>query len=222
MPNGQEESLQDLNMKVPPEWHTVIKVASARIGIPIRAFLLMCAAHMLDSISSDPVIRSVMPTKKAWPESSAEKFQVFRASASRPDEVICSPRNTAAVPDESEGEIITTVATTFPDRVAQLVERQVEQGKSIARIAAEVGYDTPRLLEMFLDGRVKLPLDKAHTLARALGIHSAALFRDTLRQYWPADDETLDAVLGEPVTDQEREILRRIRTLHSEKADGNT
>lgn len=116
-------------------------------------------------------------------------------------------------------ETHTTIATSLSERLTQLVQQQFSRGKSIAQIAAEVGYQNPNMLEMLMQGHVKVPLDKAYVLARALGENPATLFRQVLRQYWRTDDTTLDEMLGEPVSDQERDILHRIRALRSGSQD---
>src|SRR5262245_29304244 len=136
MSNDREESLQDLNMKVPPEWHTVIKVASARVGISIRAFLLMSAAHMLNNMASDPAIRSVMPATTAWSTSSEERFRAFCTSLPRSDNPASEPSGTGGAPDGNQPDSATPVTATLPERLTRLVARQATNGKSIAQIAA--------------------------------------------------------------------------------------
>jgi hypothetical protein len=113
-------------------------------------------------------------------------------------------------------------ARSIPELLTRLIGLQVAQGRSIAEIASDIGYQKPTLLEMFMDGRAKVPLDKAYVLARVLSMSPAAFFRQVLRQYWPGDDASLDSVLGEPVTKEELEILHIIRNLRTDWEGGGT
>ena len=105
--------------------------------------------------------------------------------------------------------------------VAQYVSRHIESqmgsGKSLTQIAQESGYEKPNMIKMFQSGAAKIPLDRVFSLARALNADPAALFRLAMLQYWTADEEDLDAMLGFQVTETERDILNRIRTLTDHK-----
>jgi hypothetical protein len=208
--------LVDLNTKVPVEWHKVIKVACVRINISMRDFLLMSAARMLEPLAADPIVNSVMPIKNAWSVKSEQRLTTFISSITAPA-VRPSPTPSVAAPPEALAATKASVPA-LSEYLAQQVARKVAQGKTLEEIATQAGCESPKILQMFIEGRIRIPLDKAVGLARALEVQPAFLFRQAIRQYWDADEATLDTVLGESMTADERDVLDRIRRL---AASGN-
>ena len=77
---------------------------------------------------------------------------------------------------------------------AQLIRRRIHelQGrKSQAEIAAEAGFKSPNMLSMIKDGKVKLPIERAVSLAKALECDPMKLVR-----------MVLDETLSKPLVDQ--------------------
>jgi cyanate lyase len=79
--------------------------------------------------------------------------------------------------------------------LSKKIDLQLNRGKTFQEIAQEIGYK-PKMLELLLDGTWKVPLDKVPQIAKSLNIEPRALFRLALQQFWSADEETLDLVLG--------------------------
>src|SRR5580704_11911538 len=72
--------------------------------------------------------------------------------------------------------------------IAKYLDKQIDALKGVKtqrEIAAEIGYDKPNMISMFKHAEVKAPLDKIPSLAKALHVDPAHLFRLALEQYWP-------------------------------------
>ena len=79
--------------------------------------------------------------------------------------------------------------------------------KDLAKIAREIGYERPRIIEMFRSGEARVPLDKVAGLARAIGADPS--FMGNL---WLADALGRDSEVFQPiVTAHEFAILEVIR-----------
>lgn len=95
-----------------------------------------------------------------------------------------------------------------PDNVQKLVSTLVNaSGQTVEDICRRAGFQKPSVLEMIVQGQVKLSLDKAGPLARACDVDPLVLIRVALREYHPELWTALVAAFGEPLTDGERRIL---------------
>ena len=88
--------------------------------------------------------------------------------------------------------------------------------KDLAEIAREIGYERPRIIEMFRSGETRVPLDKVARLARAVGADAAFM-----GHLWLSDIAGQDSEVFQPfVTEHEFAILQVIRqaSLHTDPA----
>ena len=88
--------------------------------------------------------------------------------------------------------------------------------KDLAEIAREIGYERPRIIEMFRSGETRVPLDKVARLARAVGADAAFM-----GHLWLSDIAGQDSDVFQPfVTEHEFAILQVIRqaSLHTDPA----
>lgn len=84
-------------------------------------------------------------------------------------------------------------------KVTQAVARYVNQsGKTHAQIGEEMGYGSQgsKLIEMFISGRSKLPINKVSAFARAVNTDPAALLRVVLHEYSPDTLKAIEEVAG--------------------------
>jgi len=99
-------------------------------------------------------------------------------------------------------------------KLAQYLRRQlpvVAKDKSQREIAHEMGFTKPNIISMYKRGDVRVPLEKLPLLAKAIGADVAYLFRLGLEQYWPEQQEAIDAVFGTVITKNEARIIKKIR-----------
>lgn len=102
-----------------------------------------------------------------------------------------------------------------PSRIADYLAKTIDAlagHKSQKQIAEEVGYEKANMISMFKKGDAKVPLEKVPVLAKAIGIDPAFLFRLGLEQYWPDQHEAIASVFGEVITQNERALIRKIRS----------
>lgn len=87
-----------------------------------------------------------------------------------------------------------------PQTVAEYVTRLIEQsGKPHERIAKEIDYDSPEVIAKFMDGTLKVPMNKLRPLAKALDANSTMLLRMMMAEYLPDTLVEVEAVLGGPI-----------------------
>lgn len=107
-----------------------------------------------------------------------------------------------------------------PTRMSALIDKRVNQlkgRKSQKDIAQIAGYKNQNMISMLKLGEAKVALDKVPTLAKALEVDPAMLFRIALEQFF--EDTTLVAVneiFGTVVSKNEAEILSFIRSISGE------
>lgn len=97
-------------------------------------------------------------------------------------------------------------------RVEDYLTRQIEiSEKTQKQIANEAGYERPNVLSMMKKGIIKVPIERAPALARALNVDPAHFLRMVLREYmqdaWAVMEEHLGGVLSE----NERRLLELYR-----------
>lgn len=99
------------------------------------------------------------------------------------------------------------------NNVAQFIQQALAaSGKTQREIAQEMGYENSNVITMFKQGLTKVPLAKAGSMAKALGIDPVFFFKLLLREYAP---ETLEAVEEffdtRFLTKNERDLLESYR-----------
>lgn len=106
---------------------------------------------------------------------------------------------------------MSTEATT--SNVAQFLKQALAaSGKTQREIAREVGYENANVITMFKQGLTKVPLTKAGSLAKALGVDPVFFFKLLLGEYAPetllAIEEFFDTCF---LTKNERDLLDSYR-----------
>lgn len=71
---------------------------------------------------------------------------------------------------------------------------------------------SPNIISLFKKGHAKVPIEKAPLLAKALGVDPADMLRRAMREYMPTTWQTIEHVLGDVATANERKILETIRS----------
>lgn len=97
--------------------------------------------------------------------------------------------------------------------VAQFLKQALAaSGKTQREIARELGYENSNVITMFKQGQTKVPLAKAGSMAKALGIDPVFFFKLLLNEYAPetlsAIEEFFDTCL---LTKNERDLLESYR-----------
>jgi transcriptional regulator with XRE-family HTH domain len=100
-----------------------------------------------------------------------------------------------------------TVADYIADRLASIDKTQ-------RQIAEECGFESPNIITMFKQGRMKLPLDRIGTLAKALDVDAAYLLRLAMQEYLPNTwAEVEDIFKSTILTENELHLVRNYREL---------
>lgn len=97
--------------------------------------------------------------------------------------------------------------------VAQFLKQALAaSGKTQREIARELGYENSNVITMFKQGQTKVPLAKAGSMAKALGVDPVLFFKLLLNEYAP---ETLSAIEEffdtSFLTKNERDLLESYR-----------
>ena len=88
--------------------------------------------------------------------------------------------------------------------------------KTQRKIAEECGYANPNIISMFKKGHTKVPIERTPAMAKALGVDPADMLRRAMRETMPAVLQTVEDVIGDLVTVNERKILETIRSASKE------
>ena len=83
--------------------------------------------------------------------------------------------------------------------------------KKYYQIAAELGYKRHNIITMFKQDKTKLPIQKIGPMARAINISPLKLFEVWMENEYPETFISLKKYMGEPITNNERAIINRIR-----------
>jgi hypothetical protein len=101
--------------------------------------------------------------------------------------------------------------------VAEFLRFHIDNGEKKQReIAQEIGYDQESVISMIKYGRSKLPLYCVGPMAKALGLDPMHLLSKVLSEYTPENWEIIQRIMGFAVTDNEREIIVKLRELTNE------
>ncbi len=100
----------------------------------------------------------------------------------------------------------TTKPTT--SKTAAFLARAIDfSGKRQSEIAREIGFPKPNVLSMMRRGQMKIPIDRIPALASATHVDSAYFLRLAMEEYHPAAYAVIVETIGEPLTENERDVL---------------
>ena len=101
----------------------------------------------------------------------------------------------------------TATARLIADRIRDLAHRKTQ-----AEIASEAGFANANMMTFLKNGRNKVPLDRAPSLAKALEVDPAYLMRLALDQAVGATAaKAITDIFGTPATENERGWLQELR-----------
>jgi transcriptional regulator with XRE-family HTH domain len=101
--------------------------------------------------------------------------------------------------------------TLLAKYISEQIDIQAGRGKNQRQIAREIGYAMPNMVSMFKRGEARVPLGKIPSLAAALNINPAHLFRLAIQQYWPDLGKTVGEIFGTVLTRNETKMVELIR-----------
>lgn len=97
-------------------------------------------------------------------------------------------------------------------QVASFVERRVNQSPySQKEIAEMCGFNTPNIITMLKQGSTKVPVEKIPALAKALDVDQVEFFTLVMKNYRPKEYEVIVKILGDPISEAERNIVKLLR-----------
>jgi len=100
----------------------------------------------------------------------------------------------------------TTKPTT--SKTAAFLARAIEfSGKTQREIAAAAGFSKPNILSMMKQGQSRVPIERIPALASATHVDSAYFLRLAMEEYHPAAYAVIVDTIGEPLTENERDVL---------------
>ena len=95
--------------------------------------------------------------------------------------------------------------------MAQYIDEMMEERElSDKEVALRLGYNTPNVIRMFRQGRMKVPLDLVPALADAIGANRSKLMDRALQEYLPATIRAL-ILCHSGLTDNELALVSFIR-----------
>lgn len=93
-----------------------------------------------------------------------------------------------------------------------LAEQQSRAGVSDELLAGAMGYESARVIGMFKNGQMRVPLHKAPSLAQALGINPGTLMRRLLTDTDPELLQAIEHCLGVlDLTTGEQNLIQAVR-----------
>ena len=97
-----------------------------------------------------------------------------------------------------------TARMTVAEYLAKMIEISEKTQKQIAN---EVGYTKPNVISMMKQGLIKVPVDKAPAIARALNVDPAYFLGLVLREYMPGAWAAMEQHLGGVLSENEQRLL---------------
>lgn len=99
------------------------------------------------------------------------------------------------------------------NNVARFIQQALAaSGKTQREIAQELGYENSNVITMFKQGLTKVPLAKAGSMAKALGVDPVFFFKLLLREYAPETLEAIEEFFDTRfLTKNERDLLESYR-----------
>lgn len=86
-----------------------------------------------------------------------------------------------------------------------------ESGKSPKRIAAEVGFESTRDLELVMAGEAELPIGRMGSFAKSVGADPMEVFTACLNEYFPETWQSVSPFLESALTSDELSLIRGLR-----------
>lgn len=112
---------------------------------------------------------------------------------------------------KQEHAVTTTVAEFISNRLATV-------NKSDRELAIECGFDHPSLVTMLKAGTSKVPLNRIDSLARALDVNPAYLFRVVMREYMPDVLEAFESLTrSTPLSTNELDLIQSFRRVTGDR-----
>ncbi len=109
----------------------------------------------------------------------------------------------------------TTKPTT--SKTAAFLARALEfSGKTQREIAREVGFSKPNILSMLKQGQSRVPIERIPALADACMVDAAYFLRIAIQEYHPTVYAMLINTIGEPLTENERDMVLAYRLIAPE------
>ncbi len=101
-----------------------------------------------------------------------------------------------------------TTSKPTTSKTAAFLARAIHfSGKTQAAIAREAGFPKPNVLSMMKQGQTKVPIERIPELARACNVDAAYFLRLALAEFYPATFAVIVETIGEPLTENERDVL---------------
>jgi transcriptional regulator with XRE-family HTH domain len=119
-----------------------------------------------------------------------------------------------------EGFQVSSSGNGKSDVVEMITQRIKNHGLSKSEIASSAGIDQ-RVLEMLIEGKTKLPINKVRPLAEALGVEPATFLRVVMQEYMPETYAAVcDVISAEFLSDFERDALDAVRQVSGQGQEG--
>lgn len=101
-----------------------------------------------------------------------------------------------------------TASKPTTSKTAAFLARALEfSGKTQAEIAREAGFPKPNILSMMKQGQTKIPIDRVAALAAATHVDPAYFLRVVLSEYHEELYAVIVDTIGEPLTENERDMV---------------
>lgn len=99
-----------------------------------------------------------------------------------------------------------------------LADQQTLAGVSDEALASALGYESPKVIQMFMSGGMKVPIDKVPALADALDLHPGLLMRRVLNDVSPELLQAIEHCLGALcLSEGEQKLIAAIRKANPSK-----
>ncbi len=101
-----------------------------------------------------------------------------------------------------------TASKPTTSKTAAFLARAIHfSGKTQAEIARQAGFPKPNILSMLKQGQSRVPIERIPALADACMVDSAYFLRLALSEYHPEVFAVIVDTIGEPLTENERDMV---------------
>ncbi len=99
-----------------------------------------------------------------------------------------------------------------------LADQQTLAGVTDEELASVLGYESPKVIQMFKSGGMKVPINKVPALAGALDLHPGLLMRRVLNDVSPELLQAIEHCLGALcLSEGEQKLIAAIRKANPSK-----
>lgn len=99
-----------------------------------------------------------------------------------------------------------------------LADQQTLAGVTDEALASALGYESPKVIQMFKSGGMKVPINKVPALADALDLHPGLLMRRVLNDVSPELLQAIEHCLGALcLSEGEQKLIAAIRKANPSK-----